>query len=236
MMFNQIYSMIGHSPMPQLSLLKSGISENYTLFHTPDLVDFVPYLVEFSERNNQNTTFHQIPSLDSPSEIITWFKSFQKTTNSGNVKSGIMVTQGTLLQVGAMVQHLESDLVSFITPFTFHTDSRILKLDKENQPTISEFLASRGWELDDGTLVKGQDKIPVISVEILNGIGKITIDGRRFIEDFMHSPISACSRINQDFGVNGIAFDVILNEKQKKRKKGRMERTLPKNVYIKWEK
>jgi hypothetical protein len=177
MRFSRIFSIVGDSKLPLLGLVETGLSSAYSFFFTEEKSENIDLLKEYFSKYYPETDldFHEIPSINDYSGIITEISSVLESMESENEETAVFVTAGTKLMAMSLMLHSKSqNMISCRRKLEFVVnDDSLDTICVPDKLALDRILESCGWSIKDNRLKFSNRVADGISVSYDSHLGQL---------------------------------------------------------------
>lgn len=217
--FDTVFSMAGHSTVPVLALIHSGISTRYIIIFTEELEQNMNHFESYLEQKEWGEEAPHVKCLKIGS-IGDYETTYAQIKEIFDERSSLSVySKGIFLQNGAKQLLLsmldmapESPRIFLREPLTIHCFVKDQEYQKVVTLDVKEILNSRGLDLSEsGTL-----SLP--NGEVLTGV-RVDMDQRNRLDftltvaSLTHEDIIIMTYLSETFGRNGAQYTIIRNDR-----------------------
>ena len=222
--FDTVFSMAGHSTVPVLALIHSGISTRYVIIFTEELEGNMEHFESYLEQKEwgENAPKVKCISIGSIGDYETTYAQikeiFDQRSNLSVYNKGIFLQNGAKQLLLSMLDMAPGSPRIFLRePLTIQCSLKDDEFEKQVNLKVEEILRSRGLDLDASGAFVLQDEVRMKNMNIqlderLRLSFTLTVQDKPSPED-----IIVMTQLSEKFGRNGAEYNIVTRKRISKR-------------------
>jgi hypothetical protein len=222
--FDTVFSMAGHSTVPVLALIHSGISTRYIIIFTEELQENMNHFESYLEQKEWGDEAPHVKCLtigsigDYETTYAQIKEIFDERSSLSVYSKGIFLQNGAKQLIISMLDMApESPRIFLREPLTIHCSLKGNEFEKPVDLKVEEILRSRGLNLDDSGALVLQNEVRMKNMNIklderLRLEFTLTVQDKPSPED-----IIVMTQLSEKFGRNGAQYNIVTRDRISKR-------------------
>ena len=222
--FDTVFSMAGHSTVPVLALIHSGISARYIIIFTEELEENMHHFESYLEQKEWGEEAPHVKCLnigtigDYETTYTQIKQIFDDRSNLSVYSKGIFLQNGAKQLLLSMLDMApESPRIFLREPLTIHCSLKGNEFEKQVDLKVEEILRSRGLDIDASGAFVLQDEVRMKNMHIklderLRLSFTLTVQDKPSPED-----IIVMTQLSEKFGRNGAEYNIVTRKRISKR-------------------